>query len=166
VALWWNNLLVYGMNREWPVVERRPVRARSESLRLTVVFTTVPGTVAALGRAVRLAQDLGLSLTLLIPQVVPYQVPITCPPVAIEHTRQMALSLISASSLGAYDVAVQICLCRDRLECLRRLISARSIVFLGGRNSWWPGPEQKLGKALRALDCDVIFVDQEEYRHA
>ena len=165
MALWWNNPFVSDMNREQPVVERRPVRAHSESLPLAVVFTTVPGTLAALARAGRLAQDLDFSLTLLIPQVVPYQVPITCPPVAIEHTWQMALSLISGFAMGACDVSVHICLCRDRLECLSRLISPRSIVFVGGRNSWWRRPEQNLGKALRARGCEVTFVRQQECQH-
>jgi hypothetical protein len=110
-----------------------------------------------------LVQDLDLSLTLLMPQVVPYQVPITRPPLAIEHTRQTALSLISGSAMGACKVSVHICVCPDRLECLRRLISPRSIVFLGGRNSWWRRPERKLAKALRALDCEVIFVDKRSH---
>jgi hypothetical protein len=168
VALWWNNPVISGMNREQSVTaERRPGRALSESsLRLTVVFTSVPGTVAALVRAGRLARDLDLSLTLMVPQVVPYQVPVTSPPVAVSHTRQMALALISESNLNACEINVQICLCRDRLECLSRLMSARSIIFVGGRDFWWRTRERKLARALRALAYEVIFVDQEERRHA
>jgi len=155
------------MNLERPIAaERRPAGVRSESsLRLTVVFTTVPGTVVALTRAGRLARDLDLSLTLLVPQAVPYQVAITSPPVAVSHTQRMALSVISECALDACGIDVQIWLCRDRLACLSRLIGARSIVFLGGRNSWWR-TERRWARALRAEGCEVIFVDEKEPSHA
>jgi hypothetical protein len=80
--------------------------------------------MAARARAERLARGLDVILTLLVPQVVPYQAPITGPPVAIGHTRQTVLSVISASDLNAHGINVQICLCRDRMGCLRRWVSA------------------------------------------
>ena len=155
------------MIQELVTVGLRPEHSGSQlSLRLTVIFTTVPGTGAALATAGGFAQDLGLRLTLLVPQVVPYQLPITRPPVAVSHIRQMALSLISASRLNAHDVNVQIWLCRDRLECLRHCMMAQSVVFLGGRNSWWRTRERRLGRALRSMGHDVVFVGQEEQNHA
>ncbi|HXJ93505.1 MAG TPA: hypothetical protein VMT20_11555 [Terriglobia bacterium] len=156
------------MNYAHPATaEQCPDHTHSESsLQLTVVFTTVPGTAAALARASQLARDLRLNLTLLVPQVVPYQVPLTSPPVAISHTQQMALSLVSEFALNVNDTRVQICLCRDQLECLSRLITAPSIVFLGGQNSSWWRRERRLARGLRALGHEVIFVDQKERRHA
>jgi hypothetical protein len=121
--------------------------------------------MAALATAERLARELDLSLTLLVLQVVPHRIPITRPPVAIDHTRRTVLSMISASALKANDISVQICLCRDRMECLRRWLSAGSIVLLGGPNRWWPTRERMLGRALRAMGCEVVFANQEECRH-
>lgn len=165
---WWTNPIASGTNRERPgTVEQRLYHSASRSsLELTVVFTTVRGTMAALATADGLARELNLSLTLLVPQVVPHRIPITRPPVAGDHTRQAVLSMISASALNADDISVQICLCRDRIECLKRWLGAGSIVLLGGRNQWRPTREQRLGRVLRAMGCVVVFADQEECRHA
>ena len=168
MASWWTNPIAFGTNRERPVTGEQHVGQSSSqsSAGLTVVFTTVPGTMAALERATRLARDLDLCLTLLVPQVVPYQVPVTCPPVAIGHTQQTILSMLSASALNAHDINVQICLCRDRIECLSRWMGARSMVFVGRRSRWWPSQERKLERTLRALGYEVIVVEQEEHCHA
>ena len=118
------------------------------------------GTIAALATADRLARQLDLSLTLLVPQVVPYRIPITRPAVAIDHTRRAVLSMISASVVNAHAISVQICFCRDRIECLTRWLGAGSIVLLGGRNYWWRRRERRLGRVLRAMGCEVVFADQ------
>ena len=167
MASWWTNPITSGTNRERPVTGEQYVGQSSSqsSAALTVVFTTVRGTVAALAQTERLARHLDFSVTLLVPQVVPYQVPVTRPPVAVEHTQKMALSLVSESAVTANDVTVQICFCRDRLECLRSLTGEPSIVFLGGRDSWWTW-ERRLATALRALGHDVILVNQKERSHA
>src|SRR5512137_2094343 len=48
---------------------------------ISVVFTTVQATVAALKMAGTLADPLGARITLVVPQVVPYPCPLTNPPV-------------------------------------------------------------------------------------
>src|ERR1700733_9615940 len=62
-----------------------PERAFSEEsdskLNISVVFTSVKATLGALKEAGNLAKSLGGRITLIVPQIVPYPLPLTRPPV-------------------------------------------------------------------------------------
>src|SRR5215472_4868680 len=66
----------------------QPARPRSEStdrrLNISMVFTSVEATLAALRKAGNLAASLGARITLLAPQVVPYPLPLGSPPVLLD----------------------------------------------------------------------------------
>ena len=146
------------------------VGVSKRGLELTVIFTTLPGTAAALTMAGNLTRNLEAKLTLLLPQVVPYGVPLNRPPVSLRHTRQLALSLVGRSAKGSEDgnlpgVVIQICLCRERKQCLERFVSAGSLVLIGGRDSWW-AKERRLARLLRSLGHEVIFADPREKNDA
>jgi hypothetical protein len=135
-------------------------------LEVTVIFTTVPGTTAALEAAGTLARGLNAKLRLLVPQVVPYQFPLTRPPVDLDHARQAALSLLPCLCLSEHDMTIQICLCRSRQECWNRAVPAGSLLLVGGRRSWWARSERRLAERIRSLGHEVIFVNQEGRSHA
>src|ERR1019366_1427237 len=63
----------------------QPSRPRVEGtenrLNIEVVFTSVEATLAALKEAATLATSLGARITLLVPQVVPYPLPLQSSPV-------------------------------------------------------------------------------------
>ena len=139
---------------------KTPGRGAAFKLRLTVIFTTAEGTAAALRTAARLARGLEASVWLLVPEVVPHGLPIGCPPVALEHTRQTALALVSGFVAQGDDVRIEICLCRSRRECIAGAVSPQSVILVGGRARWWPRPERRLERSLRALGHEVIFVEQ------
>lgn len=138
--------------------------AAGQQLDLTVIFTTVRGTAAALNLAGSLAHDLDARVTLVVPQVVPYRIPLNCPPIDLGHTRRMMLSLIADSPARGLDVAIQICLCRDRKLCLNCFVTPNSVVLVGGRGSWWGRRERGLARFMRSRGHEVIFVDSRE-RH-
>jgi len=147
--------------------ERPPLNARAgRHLDLTVVFTSASGTSAALGLAGRLARDLDARLLLVVPQVVPYRIPLNCPLVSLTHTKRLMLSLIAGSPARGLDVAVRICLCRDRKQCLSDFVMPNSVVLVGGRDSWWARKELRLVRLMRSHGHEVIFVNQEELGHA
>ncbi len=62
---------------------RPPAEEADKRLNITVVFTSVEATLAALREAGTLAISLGAQITLLVPQVVPYPLPLESPPVLI-----------------------------------------------------------------------------------
>lgn len=131
-----------------------------------MIFTTPKGTEAALKKGASLARGLGANLQLLVPEVVPHRLPIDRPPVALEHTREVSLALTSEFAAGGHDVVIEVCLCRDAQDCLVRSVSPRSLILVGGRDSWWSTPERKMTRSLRALGHEVIFVEQRESCHA
>jgi hypothetical protein len=66
-------------------VPERPGTDQEESrLNIVVFFMSVNATITALKRAGRLAESLGAQITLVVPQVVPYPLPLTSPPVLLD----------------------------------------------------------------------------------
>lgn len=137
-------------------------RAQSETesrLNISVVFTSVEATLAALKEAGALAKTLGAHITLVAPQVVPYPLPLTSPPVLIDWNERR-FSVIAAE--GKVETTVQIYLCRDRLETLMTVLKPQSLVVVGGRRRWWwPTSEEVLVRTLRRAGHEVIFTGTE-----
>lgn len=127
-------------------------------LEINVIFTTPKGTMAALKAAQELAHDLDAQTVLLVPQVVPLQFPISSPPVSIAFTQRRAYALAMDCQKDG-DIRVQVYLCGDRRKCLLKVLKPQSLVLVGGKKHWWPAPEQRLVKALRADGHKVIFVN-------
>jgi hypothetical protein len=123
-------------------------------LNISVVFTTVESTLAALKEAGALASSLGARITLLVPQVVPYPLPLETPPVLVEFDERRFRVIASQSPV---ETRVHIYLCRDKIETLTSVLNPGSIVVLGGRKRWWPTRDEVLAKALRRAGHEVFF---------
>src|SRR5512135_2831880 len=106
-----------------------------QKLNIAVVFTSVESTLAALKEAGNLANSLGAKITLVVPQVVPYPLPLETPPVLLEFNEHR-FRVIASESL--VETNVQIYLCRDRMEMLLATLSPNSLVVIGGCKKWWP----------------------------
>ena len=136
-----------------------PTLAPAENkLNISVVFTSVEATLAALKEAGELANSLGARLTLLVPQVVPYPRPLESPPVLLEFSENRFQGLASQSPV---ETTVQIYLCRDKLQTLTTVLTPGSIVIVGGRRKWWPTQEEALARQLRRSGYEVIFKETE-----
>ncbi len=135
-----------------------PARAFAPALNIAVVFTSVDATLSALKEAAELASRLNGRITLLVPQVVPYPLPLTSPPVLIDWNERR-FRMIAANS--AVETQVQIYLCRDPLETLRRTLHPHSLILIGGRKRWLPTPERRLARQLRRVGHEVIFKETE-----
>jgi hypothetical protein len=133
------------------VQEQKP----SSGLRIVVVSTTVPATLAALRRAGELAHELGARIRILVPHVVPYPLPIDRPLIdpnfMVRHFRTISVH-------GAIETRIDVCLCRDAYEAVARGLCPESVVLIGGRKRWWPTREQRLAKRLNLSGHHVVFV--------
>jgi hypothetical protein len=127
-------------------------------LNISVLFTSVELTHAALNRAGELAHSLGARLTLLVPQIVPYPLPLESPPVLLDWNEHR-FSVIARES--PVETTVRIYLCRDRMEALQSVLTPRSIVVVGARKRWWPTAEQRLARKLRRSGHEVILTPTE-----
>jgi hypothetical protein len=137
----------------------RPIGEEADQkLNIAVVFTSVESTLAALKEAGNLANSLGARITLVVPQVVPYPLPLETPPVLVEFNEHR-FRVIASESL--VETGVQIYLCRDRLEMLLAKLSPNSLVVIGGRKKWWPTTEKLMARRLRQAGHKVIFIETE-----
>jgi hypothetical protein len=123
-------------------------------LNIAVIFTSVESTLAALKEAGNLANSLGARITLVVPQVVPYPLPLETPPVLVEFNEKRFRVMASESPV---ETSVQIYLCRDRFETLTSVLKPGSIVVVGGRKRWWPTKDETLARQLRRAGCEVLF---------
>ena len=161
---------IVGANSEMPLAFERvlgpspghtapPAIEETESrLNVAVVFTSAVATLAALRMAGGLANRLRGRITLLVPQVVPYPLPLTSPPVLLDWNEKRFRVIAGESPV---ETTVLIYLCRDRLETLRAVLSSRSLVVVGGRKRWWPTAEQRLARELRRAGHEVVFTETE-----
>jgi hypothetical protein len=128
-------------------------------LRVTVIFTTQEGTVAALRAAQDLARDLQLQIVLVIPEVVSFHFPLDRPSVSVDVLEQRSLAFISDSGVDAEEVSIELYFCRDRKQCLQRILVPNSVVVIGGRKRWRLRQERKLEEFVRSLGHRVISID-------
>ena len=114
-----------------------------------MVFTSVEATLAALKEAGNLANSLGARITLVVPQVVPYPLPLETPPVLVEFNENRFRVIASESPV---ETSVQIYLCRDPFETLTLVLNAA--LHRGARrpeemvadNGGTPGPQTAAGR--------------------
>lgn len=137
---------------------RHPTQENSPRLNVSVVFTSVEATLAALKEAGALANSLGARITLLVPQVVPYPLPMETPPVLVEFNENR-FRIVASESL--IETSVQIYLCRDRVEMLLHMLNANSLVVIGGHKRWWPTTEKRMARRLRQAGHKAVLIETE-----
>ena len=134
-----------------PVLEKNASR-----LNIVVLFTSVPSTVAALKKAGALADHLNGRITLLVPQIVPYPLPLSDSPVLKDWNERRFHVIASQSPV---ETNVRIYLCRDRFGLLPQVLEPHSLIVVGGRKRWWSTPEKRLARVLRRAGHEVILAE-------
>jgi hypothetical protein len=131
-----------------------PLEEVEQKLNVAVVFTSVESTLAALKEAGNLANSLGARITLMVPQVVPYPLPLESPAVPVPFNENRFRVMAAKSPV---ETSVHIYLCRDRLQTLTSVLKPGSVVVVGGRKRWWPTEETRLARQLRRAGYEVLF---------
>ncbi len=130
-----------------------PSDLSDRKLDLKVIFTDLPKTAAALATARPMARGLSAHITLMVARVVPYPLPLSAPDVPVEFTER------TLESLAIEDTTIEIYLCRDRNETIRRALPPDSVVIVGARKwRWWPSVDQQLIRLLRQDGRRVLVV--------
>jgi hypothetical protein len=123
-------------------------------LEVNVVYTRLPGAAETLHAASGLARGLGARVTVHVPQVIPYPLELKAPPVSVHFAEQQLLALAGEQPV---ETSIQMYLCRDLTQTIRRVLKPVSVVVIGGRKRWWPTPEQRLAAILRRDGHHVIL---------
>lgn len=130
--------------------------AESSRPQVNVIFTDMISTLAGLREASRLTADLHALIRVVVPQVVPYPLPLDEPPVGIGfRSRQFRTMAGEAGVETRFDVF----LCRDREQVFRDHLTSGALVVLAGQQSWWPSPVTRLRRWLERSGYQVVFVD-------
>jgi hypothetical protein len=115
------------------------------ALRVTVVYSYGAKTQAVFRRAAALVTQLGAEIRILAPMVVPYPLPLERPPVDPAFVIRKIVEECESAGIAA---TVDVRLCRDLHECVRRELEMESVVLVRHPRPWaWN--EKRLAKALR-----------------
>ncbi|QOY86924.1 hypothetical protein [Paludibaculum fermentans] len=125
---------------------------------IVVLFTTVRETLGALRTAGRLAQGVATSIRLLVPQVVPYPLPLDEPPVSSGHLIREFQVVLEDSQL---ETRIDVRRCRDHWQAVGAALKPRSVVVMGGSRGWWPSRKYRLAARLRSAGHQVVFSSPE-----
>lgn len=141
------------------LIEKTPPDIISDGRRsaVTVVFTTWSATAAALRTAAALANGWRCSLTMVAAKVVPWPADLqpAHTPVAFDeaHLRELAAGCDA-------HIAINVYLCRDRVETLCSFIPTEGVVVVGARKARWRNPDLRLAAALRRAGREVIVAHE------
>jgi len=127
-------------------------------LEVNVVYTRLPGAAETLKMASGLARGLGARVTVHVAQVIPYPLELKSPPVSVQFAEGQLLALAGEQPV---ETNIQMYLCRDLTDTIRRVLKPGSVVIIGGGKRWWPGQEQRLAKILRRDGHHVIRIHAE-----
>jgi hypothetical protein len=129
----------------------------SASLAVTVLYTSIRPTLAALRQAGLLARDLGASIRILNVRAVPYPLPLDKPPANSEVLAGNIRTLADGLRIPTH---IEICHGRDVVDALLQSLHPNSIVLIGAgaRRTWWPSKERRWAKQLNQHGHHAIVV--------
>jgi hypothetical protein len=141
----------------WVPVAIRPAASpeHQAELAVTVLFTDVPHTLAALRRAGALSSSLHASLRILVPVVVPYPLDVAASPVDTHHVCRRLSTVAEGVSI---PTRVEIVQCRDRDEAVERSLTPNSVIVMCWRKRWFLDPCSRLARKLSASGHQVVVV--------
>lgn len=119
-----------------------------------VVATTVHGTRAALAAGVPLARGSRARLVVLVPQVVPYPLPVDGPADPTLFAERRYRDLVREAD---GDAEIKICLCRTPNDVLQTLPPASTVVVGGHAGTVLPSREERLAHHLTRLGHQAVF---------
>lgn len=146
-------------NREFPGLCGASADRQARPLdlsQITVMFTDLASTFAAVGVAQELGRALGGEVT-----VMALQSPLTQPR-GDELTPPDGESDMLRLKLRAEraDVRFRVVVSSKTSEALRLMLPRRSLVVIGGRPRWWPTSASRLRRLLEGQGHCVLFVPE------
>jgi hypothetical protein len=123
---------------------------------VSVLFTGIGETLAALRLVARLGEGLELRPRVLIVCALPVAVELESyllPPGFLEH------QIGALARESPLEFSVQICLCRCPSERLYEILEHLPLIVIGGRKRLWPTKEQRLVRRLETNGHNAIFAE-------
>jgi hypothetical protein len=128
----------------------------SHKLSVCVPYTGSDLTRAALSAVAVLTRNLGVHVSLVVVQVVPFPLPLDRPAISPRFFEQELKALVRGIEV---PVDTQVVIARDREVGFDRAISPGSLVVLATRKRWWPTPQAKLARLLACAGHSVALLE-------
>src|SRR5581483_5161709 len=128
-------------------------------LEVNVIFTDQASTAAALAFAQSLARGLGARIHLQFAMEVPFQLPLESPGISVSFLQEQLSKFLGDMENDGFESKAHLYLCRDRVRALQQTLKPNSLVVIGARKRWWPTPENRIARALRAKGHWVLYAD-------
>lgn len=126
-------------------------------LQIFVLFTGSRNTAVALRSAESLARGLDARIELIVPEVVPYPLPLDHPSADLAFPIRRCATTIAQA--GVDETAIHLYLCREPRGAFSAALTKGSIVIIGACRRWWPTRETRLGHWLQRRGHHVMVVD-------
>ena len=124
-------------------------------LHIAVVFTNFEDTKQALHAAANLSTGLRADIDLVVPEIVPYPLPLVRPAVPPGFTLHRLMNLAREAEV---QPSIHVYLCRDKVQTLLQVLHRQSVVILGSTRRWFPTKPILLARTLRKKGHQVILV--------
>ena len=135
---------------------------QGRALEIVVIFTELKPTLDAIRTAASLAHGLDAGIHVVVPQIVPYPLPLEQPPVSREFTECKLGALLPCGSIPTW---VDVRLCRDE-DAIPGVLAPKSLIVMGVRAGWWPRRDRHLAKLLMKDGHRVVLAGSAEDSHA
>jgi hypothetical protein len=129
-----------------------------DRLRVSVIYTSIEGTLAALHTASGCAKGLCADIAIVVAEAVPFRYPVAAPPVRVSFFEKVCQALIEEARLERNRCDIEVHFCRDQVACLESTLRPKSLVVIGARKSWWRRRERGLERALNERGFDALLV--------
>jgi hypothetical protein len=161
--MYWHPELSRSAKRRQPSPTPENQSAEFSTFALHIVFTTWPGTLAALQLAVAQSQLLEPRIIVWAFQQIPRQFSAGSPPVATEFLKRR-LRALARKCCPKTDVQIRVCLCTNQQDCMKTAFPQEGVLMVGGRKRWWRTREEKMAGFLRSCGHHVLFVATNQRR--
>ncbi len=125
---------------------------------ISVIYTNIEGTLAALDAAVRLSRGLEAQIVLIVAEELTPCYSLDHPPTATAFFRNVCKAILAELQLDENAIRLQIHFCRRQVTCFETALRPRSIVVLGTGHRFWRRKENKLAHTLKGLGHDALLV--------
>jgi hypothetical protein len=121
---------------------------------IIIIHTELSATLKAIKVASKLANGLDASMHLIVPEIVPYPLPLDRPPVPVEFVHQ---HIRAALRTNGCEARIEILLCRDLEEGILIVLAPLSTVVFCAPTGWtrWSW-NNRLARHLRKRGHEVI----------
>jgi len=126
--------------------------------RISVIYTNIEGTLAALDAAVRFSRGLEAEIVLLVAEELALYYSLDHPPIATAFFERVCKAILAELQLDATAIRLEIYFCRRQIKCFEAALHPRSVVLLGTGHHFWRRKERKLASTLKALGHDALLV--------